>query len=179
MVAADDCGCPTGRRVARSFRSPLDGGRRRGDPDCAIHDAPFPSPGAARAHHARATHRDCGGSPMKAAVYTRYGPPEVVQVQEVPRPEPGGDEMLVRIRATTLSSEDCTFRRGSPFFSRLATGLTQPKTTILGTQFSGEIAEVGASVTRWRGDEEVFGDASELRAHAEYLCLPESAALAP
>jgi len=84
---------------------------------------------------------------MRAAVYTRYGPPDVVRVQEVPRPEPEAGEILVRVHANTVSRTDCGWLRAHPFFIRLMSGFFRPKETILGMDFAGEVEVVGTGVT--------------------------------
>ena len=86
-----------------------------------------------------------GGHPgaMKAAVTTRYGPPEVVHVMDVPRPAPEADELLVRVHATTVNRTDCGFRAAHPWFIRGFTGMTKPKRTILGNEFAGVVEAVG------------------------------------
>ena len=117
---------------------------------------------------------------MKAIVYTQYGAPEVLQFKEFAKPTPRGDEVLIRIDATTVTATECTFRRGDPFISRLYTGLTRPKNTILGEELAGEIEAVGKDVTQFNAGDQVFGSAgASFGAYAEYICLPqESAALA-
>ena len=116
---------------------------------------------------------------MKAIVYAKYGPPEVLQLKELTRPTPKDNDVPIRIYATTVSSEDCTFRKGDPFIARGATGLIRPKITVLGTQFAGEIEATGKEVKRFKAGDQVFGDSSAgFGAYSEYLSLPEEAALA-
>jgi NADPH:quinone reductase-like Zn-dependent oxidoreductase len=116
---------------------------------------------------------------MNAMVYTRYGPPEVVQRTEVDQPTPQDNEVLVRIDAAVVSRGDCTARKGSPLSIRLATGLVRPKKPILGTNLAGEIEAVGKAVTRFKPGDQVFAaTGAGFGAHAEYLCLPEDGALA-
>lgn len=87
---------------------------------------------------------------MKAAVRSRYGPPEVVRVAEVPEPAVGAGEVLVHVRATTVSRTDCGFRAPHPRFTRLFTGLVRPRHDILGGEFAGDVRSVGDGVTiRW------------------------------
>lgn len=115
----------------------------------------------------------------KACVYTRYGPPEVVQLQEVAKPDPGPGELLIRVRATTVNRTDCGVRGADPFIARLFTGLTRPRHTILGSEFAGEVEAVGRDVTSFAVGDAVFGMTSdESGAHAEYIRLPESASVA-
>jgi NADPH:quinone reductase-like Zn-dependent oxidoreductase len=116
---------------------------------------------------------------MKAMVYTRYGPPEVVHLQEVDKPTPKDNEVLMRIEASVVSRGDCTARKGAPVSIRLATGLVRPRKPILGTNLAGEIEAVGQAVTRFKPGDQVFAaTGAEFGAHAEYLCLPEDGALA-
>ena len=72
---------------------------------------------------------------MKAIVYTKYGPPDTLQLKEVEKPAPRNNEVLIRVYAATVTSEDCTFRKGDPFIAR--TGLTRPKITTLGSNLAG------------------------------------------
>jgi NADPH:quinone reductase-like Zn-dependent oxidoreductase len=117
---------------------------------------------------------------MRAAIYTRYGGPEVLRIGDVARPEPGNDELLIETRAAEVTKADCEMRRFSfpvKWFwlpLRLAFGLFKPKRTILGGYFSGVVAAVGRDVSRFRPGDAIFG-ATRLRfgAHGEFLCLPE------
>ncbi len=72
---------------------------------------------------------------MKAVVSTSYGPPEVLEIRELPVPDPKENEVLVKVAATTVTPVDCTFRRGKEFFARLFTGITKPKNPVLGPNF--------------------------------------------
>ena len=111
---------------------------------------------------------------MKAIEYTTYGPPEVLQLVEVPRPVPGDYEVLINIHATTVTATECTFRQGKPYFSRLFTGLRKPKITRLGEELAGVIEAIGSKVTKHQVGDEVFGTAGpEFGANADYICLPE------
>jgi NADPH:quinone reductase-like Zn-dependent oxidoreductase len=117
---------------------------------------------------------------MKAVVCDRYGPPDVLRIVEVPRPVPGPDEVLIRIRATTVNRSDTETRQGSPAAARLLTGLRRPRHRILGTELAGEVEAAGPAVTEFRPGDAVFGvRAWKFGAHAEYVCMRESAALAP
>jgi NADPH:quinone reductase-like Zn-dependent oxidoreductase len=109
---------------------------------------------------------------MKAAVYHRYGPPEVVRIEDVPTPSPTPDELLVRVRATTVSAGDARLRsaRVPPGFGvllRLGFGITGPRKPILGWDFAGEVAAVGASVSGFAAGDRVFG--MRMGSHAEYV----------
>ena len=117
---------------------------------------------------------------MKAAVYHRYGPPEVVGIEEVPRPVPGPNEVLVRVRATTVCAADWRLRKADPFIARLFSGLIRPsKIRILGMEYSGMVEQVGGAVTRFKPGDEVFGSPLfKMGAHAEYVCVPEDGPIA-
>ena len=83
------------------------------------------------------TRREVGGDPMKAVVHTTYGGPEVLRLEDVARPVPADDEVLIRVHATTVNRTDCGFRRADPFIVRLFSGLWRPKQQILGTELAG------------------------------------------
>ncbi|MFC2096078.1 NAD(P)-dependent alcohol dehydrogenase [Bacteroidota bacterium] len=111
---------------------------------------------------------------MKAVEYTKYGPPEVLQLIDVEKPLPKDNEILLRIRATTVTATECTFRKGDPFISRLFTGLKSPKIKRLGEELSGEIEEMGKSVKLFKKGDHIFGTAGpKFGANAEYICIPE------
>ena len=113
---------------------------------------------------------------MRAVVHDRYGPPDVLRLADVEKPMPKEDEILIRIRATTVNRSDCGWRAPRPFFSRLFTGLLRPKRPILGSELAGVVEAVGSVVTAFEAGDEVFG--IKAGAHAEYVCARESAALA-
>ena len=116
---------------------------------------------------------------MKAAVRTRYGPPEVVRIAEVNKPAPKDDEVLVRVHATTVNRTDCGLRAAKPFVYRLLLGLTRPRVTVLGTEFAGEIEAVGGGVSSFRVGDRVFGfNGNSVGAHADYLVMPVDGLLA-
>jgi NADPH:quinone reductase-like Zn-dependent oxidoreductase len=116
---------------------------------------------------------------MRAIVYDRYGPPDVLRLEEVERPAPKEDEVLIRIHATTVNRTDCGVRGGSPFISRFFTGLRRPKQRILGSELAGEVEAVGAAVSEFEVGDQVFGSSGwRFGAHAEFICMRESAALA-
>ena len=114
---------------------------------------------------------------MRAVVHDRYGPPEVLRVEDVERPVPADDEILIRIHATTVNRTDCGLRSAEYFVSRFITGLRRPKRKILGMELAGEVEAVGAAVTEFAVGDEVFG-VKGYGAHAEYVCLSETAPLA-
>ncbi len=121
---------------------------------------------------------------MKAAVYTEYGSPDVIQIKELERPTPKPNEVLIRIHATTVASADCRARslkmpRGFGLLGRLAFGISRPRNPVLGTDFAGEVADVGKDVTQFKKGDRVFGlSGMSFGCHAEYKCLREDAALA-
>ena len=107
---------------------------------------------------------------MKAVVHTRYGGPEVLGVQEVPQPVPAADEVLVRVHATTINRTDCGFRSATPWFARFFTGWRRPRHQVLGSEFAGEVVEVGAAVTEFAVGDRVFGvNQRTFGANAEYM----------
>jgi NADPH:quinone reductase-like Zn-dependent oxidoreductase len=114
---------------------------------------------------------------MRAIVYKRYGPPEVLRLVDVERPIPEDDEVRVKIHATTVTRTDCGWRAAKPFFARYFTGLRRPKQKILGMEFAGEVEEVGSAVSEFDVGDEVFG-VKGFGANAEFVCVRESAALA-
>jgi NADPH:quinone reductase-like Zn-dependent oxidoreductase len=116
---------------------------------------------------------------MKAAVHTRYGPPDVVRIADVDKPVAKVHEVLVKVHATTVNRTDCGFRSGKPFIVRPFSGLLRPKATVLGCEFAGVVDAVGEGVTSFEVGDKVFGF-SEWRfgAHAEYLTMREDASIA-
>lgn len=114
---------------------------------------------------------------MRAVVSDRYGPPSVQRLEEVAQPTPSHDELLVRVRASSVTRTDCGLRAAHPFFVRAFTGVTHPRRTILGMEFAGEVTATGAAVTGFTAGDEVFG-VKGAGAHAEFVCVKESAAVA-
>ena len=109
---------------------------------------------------------------MRAAVFTTYGGPDVVTVQERPKPTISDTQVLIRVRAVVVTAADGAARSGSPFVARLYFGLLAPKLSILGSDFAGEIEAVGASVTGFAVGDRVQGSTgSSLGAHVEYLAV--------
>ena len=113
---------------------------------------------------------------MRAVVHDRYGPPDVLRLEEVERPVPKDDEVLVRVHATTVTQTDCHMRRAKPFIWRFMLGLLRPKRRILGLELAGEVESVGAAVTDFEKGDRVFGMRNG--AHAEYACVREAGYLA-
>jgi NADPH:quinone reductase-like Zn-dependent oxidoreductase len=116
---------------------------------------------------------------MRAAVHTRYGPPDVVAVIDVDPPPIGDHDVLVRVHASTVNRTDCGFRAGHPWIVRLFSGLRRPKATILGCEFAGVIDAAGAGVASFAAGDRVFGFGEDrFGGHAELLAFPEDGAIA-
>ena len=116
---------------------------------------------------------------MRAVVQDRYGPPEVLRIVEIDRPVPRDGEVLIRVRASTVSQTDTHIRAAHPFFWRLIGGWRRPRWPTRGVDLAGTIEEVGPGVTEFKVGDDVFGMVGWLEgAHAEYVCLAESASIA-
>jgi len=116
---------------------------------------------------------------MRAVIHTRYGPPEVLRIEEVERPTPRDDELLVRVHATTVNRTDCGFRKPEPVIVRLFSGLLRPRRRILGSELAGEVAGIGGAVSEFAVGDRVFGvNANRFGAHAEYVCVAQRAPIA-
>ena len=116
---------------------------------------------------------------MKAITFRNYGPPQVLQFNQVAKPIPKDNEILVRIFATAVNSGDIRLRKADPWAVRLFLGLTKPKINILGGVFSGEIEALGKNVTKFKFGDEVFGATGmSFGAYADYKCLSENGILA-
>ena len=129
---------------------------------------------------------------MKAIVYTKYGPPDVLELKEVEKPAPKDNEVLIRVHATSVNFGDLlarNFKDISPgkfsmpllfwFFAKMYFGFTKPKITILGNEFAGEIESAGKDVNLFKKGDQVFGYLGQnMGAYAEYLCMPEDGCVA-
>jgi NADPH:quinone reductase-like Zn-dependent oxidoreductase len=123
---------------------------------------------------------------MKAVIYRQYGPPEVLSVQEVEKPVPGDDEVLIKVHAAEATKADCelrSFKFTVKWFwlpLRLAIGIRKPRKAILGGYFAGVIESVGKNVSKFKTGDPVFGSAGlRMGAYGEYMCLPASYTLVP
>jgi NADPH:quinone reductase-like Zn-dependent oxidoreductase len=121
---------------------------------------------------------------MNAVVYDKYGPPEVLYLKDIPKPVPGENEVLIKIRASTVTTYDCWMRSSTapPGFwlmSRLSSGLTKPNQPVLGTDLTGEIEAVGQKVNRFKPGDQIYAFLGEgMGGYAEYKCLPDHGAIA-
>ena len=110
---------------------------------------------------------------MKAIVYTKYGPPDVLQLKEIEKPAPADDQVLVRVHAASLNAYDSHMMRASPFLVRLSgSGFLKPKNQRFGADFAGRIEAVGRNVKQFQPNNEVFG--TTIGAFAEYVCAREN-----
>lgn len=110
---------------------------------------------------------------MKAIVYTKYGPPDVLELKEVEKPVLKDNEVLIKLYATTVTPMDWHFRQpGKNIIARMMAGPIKPKNPILGVEFAGEVQAVGKDVKRFKQDDQVYGG-GQTGAHAEYICMPE------
>ena len=115
---------------------------------------------------------------MRAIVYSKYGPPEVAKLMEVPRPLPKDNEILVKVYSSTVNRTDSGFRSAEYFVSRFWTGLFRPKYQILGSEFSGTVEEIGHNVTTFKKGDKVFGfNDKSCGGHGEYLTIAETDAV--
>jgi NADPH:quinone reductase-like Zn-dependent oxidoreductase len=116
---------------------------------------------------------------MRAVVYDRYGPAEVLRFEDVARPVPKENEVLIRVHATTVNRTDSGVRAAKPFISRFFVGLRRPRQRILGSELAGVVESVGAAVSEFAVGDRVFGQSAwRFGAYAEFICMPADAALA-
>jgi NADPH:quinone reductase-like Zn-dependent oxidoreductase len=115
---------------------------------------------------------------MRAVVHDRYGPPDVLRIEDVPTPEPGARSVIVRVHATSVTRSDVHWRAAHPWLSRFFTGLRRPKYPILGSEYAGVVERVGPEVSEFAPGDRVFGSTGGFRAHAEYVSVREDTAIA-
>lgn len=121
---------------------------------------------------------------VRAITYTKYGPPEVLQIEEVVKPSPGDKEVLIKTHATTVTTGDCRVRSlnvpvGFGLISRLVFGISKPRQPILGLEIAGEIESVGKDVSKFKVGDQVFAlSDTAMGCYAEYKCMPEDGAVA-
>ncbi|MBC7388001.1 MAG: NAD(P)-dependent alcohol dehydrogenase [Opitutaceae bacterium] len=112
---------------------------------------------------------------MRAIVYTRYGPPDVVKLTDITKPIPKNNELLIKVYASTVNRTDAGFRSAEYFISRFWTGLLRPKFQVLGCEFAGIVEEIGKSVTTFKKADKVFGfNDQTCGGHGEYLTIAET-----
>jgi NADPH:quinone reductase-like Zn-dependent oxidoreductase len=123
---------------------------------------------------------------MKAVIYTKYGPPDVLQIKEVGKPSPKDDEVLIKVHAAEATKADCemrSFNFAVKWFwlpLRVMMGLTKPKNKILGGYFAGEIESVGKDISKFKKGDQVFGSCQlRMGAYGDYLCLPANYTIVP
>jgi NADPH:quinone reductase-like Zn-dependent oxidoreductase len=110
---------------------------------------------------------------MKAVVYTKFGPPDVLQLREVEKPVPKENEILIKVHAASVNAYDWRHLRADPFFIRLmGAGLLRPKHRILGADIAGQVEAVGRSVAQFRPGDDVFGEGG-YGGFAEFVCVDE------
>jgi NADPH:quinone reductase-like Zn-dependent oxidoreductase len=114
---------------------------------------------------------------MKAIVYHTYGSPDVLKLEEIEKPTPQDNEVLVQVHAASVNAADWHLMRGTPFLARLVNGLQKPKNTKLGADVAGRVEAVGRNVTQFQVGDDVFGciPIHELGSFAEYVCAHEDA----
>jgi Alcohol dehydrogenase GroES-like domain len=109
---------------------------------------------------------------MRAAVYSSYGPPNVIQIKDIEKPIPNDNEVLIKVRAASVNPSDWHLMRGMPYSLRITVGLRKPKITRLGMDVAGHVEAVGRNATQFKPGDEVFGLCRG--AFAEYACTSES-----
>lgn len=117
---------------------------------------------------------------MKAIVATGYGAPDVLKLQQVEKPQPKGNEVLIKVYASSATTADGMMRTGKPYFGRLMTGLTKPKHAIPGTGFAGVVEAIGKNVTTFKPGDRVFGETTlGFSTNAEYFTISETGVILP
>jgi NADPH:quinone reductase-like Zn-dependent oxidoreductase len=116
-------------------------------------------------------------SSMKAIVYRCYGPPEVLKLEEIAKPAPADDRVLVKVNAASVNPLDWHYMQGKPYVMRAAAGFGKPNSILMGADFAGTVESVGKNVTRFKPGDEVFGDRDG--AFSEYVSVRENGAIAP
>ncbi|MFK5856415.1 MAG: NAD(P)-dependent alcohol dehydrogenase, partial [Bacteroidota bacterium] len=111
---------------------------------------------------------------MKAIISTKYGSPDILELQEVNKPIPKDNEILIKVIASSVTTADGMMRTGKPYIGRLFTGLSKPKNRIPGTGFAGIVEAIGSSVKNFKVGDEVFGEnIATFGTNAEFVCVPE------
>ena len=112
---------------------------------------------------------------MKSVIHSKYGPPKLLKIKSIEKPIPKDDEIIVKIKAITINRTDCAILRAKPIIMRFVSGIIKPRNKTPGTDFAGEIEEVGNQIKKFKVKDKVFGfDDLGLKSHAEYLTIKEN-----